>query len=175
MTIVRNIALVCLAVASLVSIGCGDEVSAASAKRFCKASCEKTSTCVASPIAVDCDSTCEATSGGSGNTDCDVSSSQVDSCAAAIEAMSCAEFSSGNLPSSCDFCPSNGTPDASGDTSTTFPDVSSGTGTCADLSDCCDSITDPNLKQGCQSTVGLGSDATCSSVLAGFLASGACN
>jgi hypothetical protein len=176
MIVHRNILVLCLAAAALAFVGCGDdEVSAAAATRLCKAACEKGTTCVSSPITIDCDTQCKATGGGSGSTDCDVSSSQVNSCAADIEAQSCADFTSGKTPSSCDFCPSSGTPDASGDSSTTFPDTSSATGTCDDLSECCPKITQEGTKLGCEQTVALGADATCAQALAGLKAAGLCN
>ncbi|MEZ4268288.1 MAG: hypothetical protein R3F39_18140 [Myxococcota bacterium] len=172
MTTIRNIFVLSIAVASLAFAGCGDdEVSAASAKRFCKATCEKSTSCVSSPIAIDCDSQCSVTTGGSGNTNCDVSSSQVDQCASDFEKLSCDDFKAGKTPSSCDFCPNSSTPDttstpdSSGDTGTTFPDVSSGTATCADLAECCAKISDANVKMGCEGLVAQGIDANCSAGL----------
>ncbi len=177
MTTIRHILVFSVAAAAVAFAGCGEgEVSAASARRLCEAGCEKSTTCFSSPIPIDCEAQCSQSVGGEpGTSDCHVSSSEVDKCAADLKAQSCDDVKAGKTPSSCDFCPSNNTPDASGDTSTTFPDSSSATATCADLLACCAKIADSGMRLGCEQTVGLASDATCSTVLAGYKAAGSCD
>lgn len=181
-----------LIVLMLALAGCSgkDEVSGAAAGRLCRAACEKSSTCVSIPVAVDCDMQCSASAGGSGHTECDVSSSQVNECAAALEAQSCEDFTAGNTPAACDFCPrdtpdASRTPDASGtpDASSSIPDASVGSGfdaatsgaTCEDLAACCSEIADAGTRMGCEQVVDLGGDGTCAAALSGLIATEACS
>lgn len=171
------IAVSCLAISLMAISACGDDVSSADAQRYCKALCNKTKSCTPSGFggAIDCDAQCSKTgSGGGSSSTCNASKSNIDACVSGYEAMSCADLQSGKSPAACSVCSGSSTAEVISDTSGA-PDVSSGTGTCDDLSDCCAQLADANQKASCEQAATVGTDSYCSSALAGYKLAGFCN
>ena len=58
---------------------------------------------------------------------------------------------------------------------TSNPDGGAGGGSCNDLKACCDMVTEPNAKNGCNASVATGDAQQCSQVLSAYKQSGLCH
>ncbi|MEO1232723.1 MAG: hypothetical protein AAFZ18_27885 [Myxococcota bacterium] len=84
---------------------------------------------------------------------CEVTQQEVDACASALTASSCAPVEGGVLPSECQLCPQ--TDAGTGDAGMSMPAAS-----CTDLQPCCDALPEPE-RTACQTVVTANDSVQC--------------
>jgi len=165
-------AWLCLAVVAAcggddeVVVGDG-RVSPEAVGQFCGTFCEKMVEC-AGPIfgtvescTADCRS--ESTDPPEG---CTITQGQLNACVSAAEAAECNELGD-VLDTTCNLCPGAVDDEEDGGTEPV-------TGTCAELQDCCATLTLESSRPGCEATAAAGADSVCAQVLSGFRSASLC-
>ncbi|QQR90387.1 MAG: hypothetical protein IPJ88_01165 [Myxococcales bacterium] len=162
-----------LALSLIALLGCSsDSSSAANISEYCNSICSKRSECdlLFGTTKSDCVDECisNSDSDNGGDSSCNPSQSQVDSCMSAISAADCDTVFTAP-PAECEnLCPDDNNTDAG------TPAVDSGgttistTGDCSAPETCCQSITNPDIRPGCDESVADGNDELCAIALNGF-------
>lgn len=182
----NSLLLTAALVLGVVAPSCGDD-SSDLYRDYCVTICVKAAECASGAAGVtrqSCRLSCRAgaVAGGEVDPDCNASNADVRRCINDFDAMSCDDYQSGNIPSSCDLCGDGGTntgdtgvgQDSSMSGDANMSDTSMSTGTCADLSACCATLEDV-LRQGCETIVTTANDPSCASALTSYQSSGYCS
>ena len=172
--------------------GCGDDgdstpTEAATAARACSTVCNKLDSCnVLQGLSVSqCTQSCtsESAAGSSGGDTCQVTNAQAQACIDAIDATSCTQLTSGNLPAACNLCEDDGKAGSGGAGAGGAGGkggtggggaAGSGTGGCSQLNACCSAISGAEQKSACTMVTGMNNDALCSAALTSFRSAGFC-